>query len=425
MVSRLPGTAIRGRVRNHRPVVIAAVTALALPGTIGAMLAASSGGLGTFVTMTAQQAPTASGASAAAAPVLTVDPYPSETAAQASTAPIAEKPPPVVDGVRRSNVGSAHSPEIQQQLSTSAVTAPPPADAGALGVDVADYQHANGAAINWPQVAAAGYKFAFVKAAEGDYYANPYYGSDLAQAKSAGLYAAGYHFAIPNVSDGASQADFAVANGDYQPDGHTLPLPSTSSTTRTAPNATGCRPRRWSPGCPRSPARRSGSRASRRSFTPPRTGGAPAPATAPRSAPASCGWPRTAAAARRCRHLDGDIKAIVAGPDDGCADPAVTVDRAVNDAFIFAVRDSVRHAHVGAALDASGYAAGTDSDADLARSDLFVALAHSLAVAIALSVSHADADADRFVSEHAAAEPDVAVIASAVVRAVGLPDIAD
>ena len=224
MVSRLPGTAIRGRVRSHRPVVIAAVTALALPGTIGAMLAASSGGPGTFVTMTAQQAPTASGASAAAAPVLTVDPYPSETAAQASTAPIAEKPPPVVDGVRRSNVGSAHSPEIQQQLSTSAVTAPPPADAGALGVDVADYQHANGAAINWPQVAAAGYKFAFVKATEGDYYANPYYGSDLAQAKSAGLYAAGYHFAIPNVSDGASQADFAVANGDYQPDGHMLPL---------------------------------------------------------------------------------------------------------------------------------------------------------------------------------------------------------
>jgi GH25 family lysozyme M1 (1,4-beta-N-acetylmuramidase) len=101
---------------------------------------------------------------------------------------------------------------------------PPPADAGALGVDVADYQHAHGAAIDWPQVAAAGYKFAFIKATEGDYYANPYYASDLAQAKAAGLYATGYHFAIPNVSDGASQADYAVGNGGYAADGRTLPL---------------------------------------------------------------------------------------------------------------------------------------------------------------------------------------------------------
>jgi GH25 family lysozyme M1 (1,4-beta-N-acetylmuramidase) len=213
---------MRRRVRTHRPAVIAAVTALALPGSIGAILAASGGGPGTFVTMTAQQAPTATGTSGAPAPVLTLDP--SAPADGQAPQKIVEKPPPVVDGVRRGNVGSAHSPQIQQQLSNSAVTAPPPADAGALGVDVADYQHANGAAIDWPQVAAAGYKFAFVKATEGDYYANPYYGSDLAQAKAAGLYAAGYHFAIPNVSDGASQADYAVANGDYAPDGHTLPL---------------------------------------------------------------------------------------------------------------------------------------------------------------------------------------------------------
>jgi GH25 family lysozyme M1 (1,4-beta-N-acetylmuramidase) len=101
---------------------------------------------------------------------------------------------------------------------------PPPADSGALGIDVADHQHPGGAGIDWSQVAAAGYKFAFVKATEGDYYVNPYYASDLAQAKAAGLYATGYHFAIPNVSDGASQADYAVGNGGYAPDGRTLPL---------------------------------------------------------------------------------------------------------------------------------------------------------------------------------------------------------
>ena len=96
--------------------------------------------------------------------------------------------------------------------------------AGALGVDVADYQHRNGALIDWPQVAAAGYKFAFVKATEGDYYVNPWYAYDLARAKAAGLYVAGYHFAIPNVSDGASQADYALQNGAYTPGGRTLPL---------------------------------------------------------------------------------------------------------------------------------------------------------------------------------------------------------
>jgi GH25 family lysozyme M1 (1,4-beta-N-acetylmuramidase) len=110
------------------------------------------------------------------------------------------------------------------QLSASPATLPPPSAAGAIGVDVAGYQHPGGAAIDWPKVAAAGYKFAFIKATEGDYYANPYYASDLAQAKAAGLYAAGYHFAVPNVSGGASQADYALANDGYAPDGRTLPL---------------------------------------------------------------------------------------------------------------------------------------------------------------------------------------------------------
>jgi GH25 family lysozyme M1 (1,4-beta-N-acetylmuramidase) len=141
-----------------------------------------------------------------------------------ATPPAVETTPPVVDGVRRNNVGSAHSPQLLQQLAAAPATMPPPAEAGALGVDVADFQHPGGAAIDWGQVAAAGYKFAFIKVTEGDYYANPYYAADLAQAKAAGLYVAGYHFAIPNVSDGASQADYAIANGGYTPDGHTLPL---------------------------------------------------------------------------------------------------------------------------------------------------------------------------------------------------------
>ena len=199
--------------------VLAVVTALAVPGGVAAILATSGGGATSVLAATAGWTPTAGptgGATAAGGS--------SRPATEVRALPkVVEKPPPVVGGVRRTNVGSDHSPRIQQQLSSRAVV-PPPAEAGARGVDVADYQHPHGAAIAWPRVAGAGFKFAFIKATEGDYYANPYYASDLVQAKAAGLYATGYHFAVPNVSGGASQADYAVRHGAYTADGRTLPL---------------------------------------------------------------------------------------------------------------------------------------------------------------------------------------------------------
>jgi len=142
-----------------------------------------------------------------------------------SLAAAAAKPPPVVDGVRRVYVGSPHSPRLSQALSRGATTTTAlPATAGARAVDVASYQHPHGAGINWGQVARAGYRFAFVKASEGNYYGNPYFATDLAQAKAAGLFVTGYHFAIPNLSSGASQADFAVKHTRYAADGRTMPL---------------------------------------------------------------------------------------------------------------------------------------------------------------------------------------------------------
>ena len=92
------------------------------------------------------------------------------------------------------------------------------------GIDVAAFQHPNGAPINWAAVAAAGYKFAAVKATEGNYYVNPWATSDLAEAKAAGLYVAPYHFAIPNASGGAAQAQFAVEYSGYSAGPHMLPL---------------------------------------------------------------------------------------------------------------------------------------------------------------------------------------------------------
>ena len=91
-------------------------------------------------------------------------------------------------------------------------------------MDVAAAQHPGGAAIDWAQVAAAGYAFAAIKSTEGDYYANPHSAADLASAKAAGLYVTAYHFAIPNVSGGAAQADFALSHGVYAAGGRAARL---------------------------------------------------------------------------------------------------------------------------------------------------------------------------------------------------------
>jgi GH25 family lysozyme M1 (1,4-beta-N-acetylmuramidase) len=95
---------------------------------------------------------------------------------------------------------------------------------------VAGFQHPvskaypAGQAISWTAVAAAGYKFAAVKATEGDYYVNAWAARDLAAAKAAGLDVAPYHFAVPDVSGGAGQAQFAVEYSGYVPGARTLPL---------------------------------------------------------------------------------------------------------------------------------------------------------------------------------------------------------
>jgi GH25 family lysozyme M1 (1,4-beta-N-acetylmuramidase) len=112
-----------------------------------------------------------------------------------------------------------------------------PADASAVkapralpGLDVAAFQHPvskqfpGGAAISWRAAAAAGYKFAAVKATEGDYYVNPWAASDLAAAKAAGLDVAPYHFAVPDASGGAAQAQFAVEYSGYAAGARMLPL---------------------------------------------------------------------------------------------------------------------------------------------------------------------------------------------------------
>jgi GH25 family lysozyme M1 (1,4-beta-N-acetylmuramidase) len=139
--------------------------------------------------------------------------------------------------IDRFNVGAAHSPQLLHTLAgplgpaslahpagapgtgspgaglpAPAVPLAAAASAAVRGVDVASYQHVNGAAIGWSNVAKAGYAFVAIKATEGNYYANPYRASDLTGAERAKLSVIAYHFAIPNVSGGAAQADYVIAH---------------------------------------------------------------------------------------------------------------------------------------------------------------------------------------------------------------------
>jgi GH25 family lysozyme M1 (1,4-beta-N-acetylmuramidase) len=124
------------------------------------------------------------------------------------------------------DVGGTHSPRTERLLGggphLAQVKRPNPGDV--LGIDVGSGQHAGGASIDWPEVAAAGYRFAFIKATEGSYYANPHFASDLAAAQAAGLLVAPYHFANPSYSTGRLQADFALNDAGLGDNGMTLPL---------------------------------------------------------------------------------------------------------------------------------------------------------------------------------------------------------
>ena len=137
--------------------------------------------------------------------------------------PAAPGPPATLATARAATAALPHSPRLLGELAASSGGIR--ATGGAVrGIDVAAFQHPHRARINWAAVAAAGYKFAAVKATEGDYYVNPWARTDLAAAKRAGLYVTAYHFASPNVSGGAAQARYAVRLGRYTTGERMLPF---------------------------------------------------------------------------------------------------------------------------------------------------------------------------------------------------------
>ncbi|MGA8117704.1 MAG: GH25 family lysozyme [Actinocatenispora sp.] len=96
-----------------------------------------------------------------------------------------------------------------------------PALAGTLrGLDVSGFQ----GNVNWSTVAANGAKFAYVKATESTNYVSSYFPQQYNGSADAGLIRGAYHFAHPNSSSGAAQADYFISHGGgWSDDGKTLP----------------------------------------------------------------------------------------------------------------------------------------------------------------------------------------------------------
>ncbi|KAF5371590.1 hypothetical protein D9758_003591 [Tetrapyrgos nigripes] len=91
---------------------------------------------------------------------------------------------------------------------------------GPKGIDVSHFQ----GTINWGSVAANGVEFVFIKATEGTTFLDPNFSNNYVGATNAGLIRGAYHFAHPDSSSGATQANYFLAHGGgWTADGITLP----------------------------------------------------------------------------------------------------------------------------------------------------------------------------------------------------------
>ncbi|KAH9066217.1 glycoside hydrolase family 25 protein [Lactarius vividus] len=88
------------------------------------------------------------------------------------------------------------------------------------GIDVSHWQ----GALNWNTIKSQGVTFAYIKATEGTTFIDPNFSSNYVGATNAGLIRGAYHFAHPDSSSGATQANYFLAHGGgWSGDGITLP----------------------------------------------------------------------------------------------------------------------------------------------------------------------------------------------------------
>lgn len=88
------------------------------------------------------------------------------------------------------------------------------------GMDVASYQ----GNVDWAYWWGQSKKFVWTKATESTSYTNPYFAQQYNGSYNQGFIRGAYHFATPNTSSGAAQANYFLAHGGgWSKDGRTLP----------------------------------------------------------------------------------------------------------------------------------------------------------------------------------------------------------
>jgi GH25 family lysozyme M1 (1,4-beta-N-acetylmuramidase) len=115
-----------------------------------------------------------------------------------------------------SNEETRYTAQLPQGLNSDGVRA----TATVAGIDVSGHQ----GNVNWASYWSQGKKFVWVKATENTNYINPYFGQQYNGSFNVGMIRGAYHFATPNTSSGAAQANYFVDNGGgWSGDGKTLP----------------------------------------------------------------------------------------------------------------------------------------------------------------------------------------------------------
>ncbi|MFI9762008.1 lysozyme [Streptomyces sp. NPDC051963] len=88
------------------------------------------------------------------------------------------------------------------------------------GVDVSSHQ----GDVAWSTLWSSGVRWAYTKASEGTYYTNPYFAQQYNGPYDVGMIRGAYHFATPDTTTGAAQANYFVDHGGgWSRDGKTLP----------------------------------------------------------------------------------------------------------------------------------------------------------------------------------------------------------
>ncbi|HEY5835563.1 GH25 family lysozyme [Streptomyces sp.] len=103
---------------------------------------------------------------------------------------------------------------------TAGVITPLSQTDGVQGIDVSHWQ----GSINWTAVRNFGIQFAWIKATEGTSYKDSAFNANYLNAYNAGVIRGAYHFARPDISSGATQANYFASNGGaWSRDNLTLP----------------------------------------------------------------------------------------------------------------------------------------------------------------------------------------------------------